>query len=611
MLMRSSIDSIEDINPGNHIMESESDHWLVESVDAVKLTFTGFTVSRGAVKRKESVPWEKDKFDRIHYPPSNVNSSDAVQNARSELRKKKKWDGSDKFITNMKWGKSYAVNKASLIESSNCAPVSCTLVTPYIILDRGDHLIVKTDKNYHSVLVEAIVDANTIVGLPDLKQQGHGFLHISGKEVYRVNYKEHLPAEEVIARAESREGQQLLMSCQHDSSLFVSWAITGRPSSVKAEELLKKQELKLVRPICYKRITSETCTEIQPGDHLFVDYPLRYNWHYMITEVCAEPNVFKTVYYLRGSVKETVETIDPSDLKVYKVIYAEEFPPEVAIARARLRVGEKKVDLWARVEFVRWAKTGSDEGVEVDFMTNSSTPSSKSSIACFKQLNPGDYLVVEENRLIPYHHCLVLEVSSPTVCTVIEVWNHRMRQTSVKLNPSKRNYRLNYNTSVPGVCRPAKESIARAGSIMESSFFSKLSRQKFVNFLKTGEDSHNVDVNLLTDDRILLPREKINSTRELKRGDHIERPLSVFPKGLGYYHHMIVLKVLDDKHCEVVHCNKGLDGVTGSSVRREVVDIFKTKTVSRVKYTERIDPEGGIVHLLKVYMLVVICSDHF
>ena len=91
--------------------------------------------------------------------------------------------------------------------------------------------------------------------------------------------------------------------------------------------------------------------------------------------------MFKAVYYSNGSIKETVETINPSKVKVYKLMYAEEFTPEVAIKRARSRVGEIKVDLWARMDFVRWAKTGSNEGVEVDFKTNLSMPSSKTRVA--------------------------------------------------------------------------------------------------------------------------------------------------------------------------------------------------------------------------------------
>jgi hypothetical protein len=307
----------------------------------------------------------------------------------------------------------------------------------------------------------------------------------------------------------------------------------------------------------------------------------------------------KTVYFLRASVKETVETVDPSRLNLYKIIYAEEFIPEVAIKRARSRVGDFKMDLWKRMEFVRWAKTGSDEGVEVDFMINISAPTSKSSIACFQQLNPGDYLIVEEGKLIPYHHCLVLDVCSPTACIVMEVWDGRVRQSRISLNLRHAYYRLNYNTNI-AVCRPAKESVNLARELRKgSSFLSTYSRQTFINFLKTGNDSQSISIDSLQDDRILLPRETVESAMQLKRGDHIERPLKVIGTVANYFHHMIVLQSKDDKCCEVIHCTKGR-GIKGSSIRRETIDIFETGKVSRVKYTERIDPEKGIAQLLKV-----------
>ena len=355
-----------------------------------------------------------------------------------------------------------------------------------------------------------------------------------------------------------------------------------------------------MRPVSYKRVTAESCLEIKPGDHLFVDYPYRYRWHFMVTEVCAEPNVFKTVYFLRGAVKETVETVDPTKSNVYKILYAEELSPDVAVKRARSRVGDVKLSMWARLKFVRWAKTGSDEGIEIDLMTNCSAPTSKSSITSFQQLNPGDYLIVEEGKATPFHHCLVMEVTSPEYCTVMEVWYRMVTQTVIWLNSRKKYnyYRLNYDT--------AKESISLARDLRDpekSPFFSKYDRQIFVNYLKTGEDRQKVDVNSLQDDRILLPRKRVESARQLKRGDHIERPLKKIGKMTGCCHHMLVLKPLDDRCCEVVHIRKGHPRITGSAIRREIVNIFEEGKVSRVKYAERIDPDEGIAQLLQVIVV--------
>ena len=597
------MESIKDIEPADHIMDDSDHHWLVESVDIAASTFTGFTCKGQRVSITE-VLWKDDLF-KIQYPQCNMETSTILQKAHTELENKIEWNGSDRFVTKMKWGKSFAINKASLLDSS-CAPVSCTRVTPHIVLDRGDHLMVKTDRGYRSVLIEVILDANSVVCMPDLEGvQSRGDIIIEENEAYRVNYSQHFSPEEVLARAESTVGRRLLQCCQHDTSLFVSWAVTGRSLSVEPEKLIKKQELKMVTPISYKRMNTENCHEVQPGDHLFVDYPYRYRWHFMVTEVCAEPNVFKTVYCLRGFVKESVETVDPAELNVYKVIYDEEFAPKVAIERARSEVGNKKWSAWARLDFVRHVKTGSSDGVEIDLMTNSSVPSSKSSISCFKQLNPGDYLIIEERKITPLHHCLVMEVSSPDCCKVMEVWYRKVCQTTFRLNLSERYkyYRLNYS-STAGVCRSTKESISLARDLEKSVFFSRrYCRQTFVNYLKTGEDLLKVDVNSLQDDRILLPRERVESAMQLKRGDHIERPLKNLGKMTGFCHHMLVLEPLDGKCCKVVHCKKQKLTANCSAVEIEDVNIFLEGPVSRLKYMERIDPDEGIAKLLEVNFL--------
>ena len=352
--------------------------------------------------------------------------------------------------------------------------------------------------------------------------------------------------------------------------------------------------------------------EIQKGDHLFIPRT-GYHWHFIVTECCTTQNEFKVAYYLRGKYQESTEMVDPSELKVYKVIYSEEFAPEEVIRRARQKISsEMHLDAWARTEFMSWAKTGSEEGMEIDLMTNSSKPCSKSSIACFQQLSAGDYLVVDEGKTTPYHHCLVLEVKSPEKCTIMEVWNRRIKQSDIHLNKEESYYKLNYGMGTD-VCRTAKDSLCLAEELKKKAFFSKYSRRIFVNYLKTGEDLVEVEVNSLQDDRILLHREEIKSAMQLKKGDHIERPLRVVGEISGYFHHMIVLKPIDERQCEVLHCTSG-SSITGSAIRKEVVDIFETDMinsaanhftkrckVSRVMYTECVDEDTRINKLLEVY----------
>ena len=106
-------------------------------------------------------------------------------------------------------------------------------------------------------------------------------------------------------------------------------------------------------------------------------------------------------------------------------------------------------------------------------MSNSSIPCSKSSIAYFQQLSPGDYLIVEESKMTPFHHCLVLEVKSPTECTVMEVWNRRIKQSDINLNREELYFKLNYSMNA-GVCRTSKDSIDLSKKLKKNTgFFSK------------------------------------------------------------------------------------------------------------------------------------------
>ena len=245
-------------------------------------------------------------------------------------------------------------------------------------------------------------------------------------------------------------------------------------------------------------------------------------------------------------------------------------------------------------------------------MTNSSKPYSKSSIVCFQQLSAGDYLIVDEGKMTPYHHCLVLEVKSPEECTVMEVWNRRIKWSNVRLNQEEKYYRLNYTMST-NLCRTVEESIHLAEQQKSKKvFFSDYNRRTFVNYLKTGEDSIEVEVNSLQDDRMLLHREEVKSAMQLKKGDHIERPLKYIGEITGYFHHMLVLRPIDEQSCEVLHCTSG-SSITGSTIRKEVVDIFETDVinsvanhftkrckVSRVMYTECVDEDTRISKLLEV-----------
>ena len=128
-------------------------------------------------------------------------------------------------------------------------------------------------------------------------------------------------------------------------------------------------------------------------------------WHFLVTEVCGIQNgtLFKVAYCLHGSIEETEEKIDSAKDDVFRLTYPEEYPTSLTIRRGRSLVGKFHFSPSASMWFVRWAKTGSEKGLEVDFLKRLSLSITKSRIMCFTQLNPGDYLVQERGKFSCLH----------------------------------------------------------------------------------------------------------------------------------------------------------------------------------------------------------------
>ena len=536
-----------------------------------------------------------DKLYRINYDQQSnfYHSGRALESAKHALEEKIRFKDSSLFVTLVKCGRSYCVDERCLMNEED-EPVSCTKITPHTSIDQGDHLIVKdTFEQMSSLLVHSCLDENVIVTIPDINGKGTvGQLDVTHyREVYRVNYGRCLPIDEVLRRACSNEGEEMLNSCKGNVSAFVSWAKIGKQVSVNASKIITRQQIAQVRPTYYQKILS--VEEIQPGDHLFMPN-LAYRWHFLVTERGVDPQdplAFKTIYCLRGVVQETIENLDPDKNEIYRVSYPEEFPTDISIARARSRLKDHKFSPLARLWFVRWAKTGSEEGMEIDFLTNYSMPVSKSSIQCFTQLNPGDYLVKQE-KLAFRQHFLVISIESPSTCTVIGNWKGKVEEATLMLDSSSY-FLLNYND---GISIPADESIRRAQEAIGQRFIPKFSRRKFVNYMKTTV-ADEVDVENLPDECLLLKREKVESALELYPGDHIES-ITLNAVKQTTFHDMIVVNPVDGRNCQVIHKVSTKSVFKGPQLVEETVDIFKFgNDVFRIVYPEQIEPKEGIGEL--------------
>ena len=612
---KSKIHSPNDIQPGDHIMITpllqQAKHLLIVDTYVKGNRFVAFTTNgSGKVERFEG-KCESNRMFRISYHGDThsalVSPVVAIENAEKEYHK---WQSSDEFVTIMKTGKCYSLAPQCLFSHDNTI-VGYTPVTPDTTVDEGDHIIFQDVLNmYHSVFLYKHVADSVFATMPSMSDQGslYGEVDLAQYQAYRVNYKESLPPDQAQIRACSEKGEELLRENLHDPSVFISWAKTGKQIPVSPSEIgivaiqksgppRKPQQIAQLRPWWYEKVVSTD--DIKVGDHLIRSH-LPYWFHCMVTERDvnpADPTEFKIIYQFRTAVEEKETSFDPSKEKLYRIKYPESLPVVTAIENARSKLGEHSLSPTVRMRFVRWAKTGSEEGIEVDFLTNESLPASKSRIWSFGQLNPGDYLVRpgKSRTTERTHHYLVTEVQSPTTCLALESWSPSgtvgtVIETTVFFDESYEFYRINYNY---GACFTNEIAIQQAeafkGCKTTDKVWSDINRQKFVNFVKTGE-SETVDESKLHDDRLLLPRRRIESALELKPGDHIERPVCGAEKYAN--HHMLVIEIVNKRRCKVIHF--GLSSGKKAEVLEEEVDIFVRDCSFIIHYPERIGPKESI-----------------
>ena len=613
MLTKVPIVSLDEIELADHIILG-SEHLLVKFVNVEQESIECFTIDSQkhiACTTKKVVIEGKGKVQcyRVDYDSKSrlCKVNQVFRFAEDECKKETDWERSDIFVTMAKCGAGFIIDSRCIMPHD--VAVTCTDIVEGTSVDNGDHLLIKDEKTgrVSSVLVYRFYHQTKIDVSPSLSHQTfeREIIDLTKYKIkYRVNYTHSLPSAEVNVRAESEVGKKVLEECSDNYDRFISWAKTGKQHDLSSEELLKKpKQLCIIRPNSYNRIMSPT--EIQVGDHLFWDNDIvkSYRRHVMITECCidSDPTKFMAIFCSKTKFKEKVKIFGKTmGENTYRINYPEALPVDVSLKRARHHLGGHKFDPLARLWFVRWAKTGSNEGIEVSFLKNNTRPVTKSRISCFTQLNPGDYVVAEPTMSF-YHHYIVLSVESPTQCKVVESWQKNIQERT--LNFEKRSdpneppwyFRVNYEK---GVCICPEDSIEQAKSLINTWHLQLMSpyvREGFVHYLKTGEAA-KIDTDDLLDDRILLQRERITSAMELKCGDHIERPLAL--ARTHAQHHMLVVNPIDDEHCEVIHFKvhrnaaKILKFKKGDVVR-EIVNIFEQGQVSRIRYPERINPHEG------------------
>ena len=449
-----------------------------------------------------------------------------------------------------------------------------------------------------------------------------GFVQLSSA-AFRVNYKQSVSPSETKKRAFSHQGQKILN--EKGVQFFATWAKTGKAQQVDMTQLRNEKEtIKQICPLFKERVTSFEA--IKEGDHLIKRYPT-YWCHFIISKVMPteshQKGKVKCIYCLRTKVIESEFSLNVHGDQIYRIQYAETFPPDKAIERARAKVGERIFHPHARMQFVRWAKTGSKEDIEIDCLENLSLPLSKSQIQSFAQLNEGD--IIFKTGTWFDHYYIVTEVHSASMCKAVESFHVEIKCTTLNLDPANKSdifYRLNYH---PEACFQQEDSVKMAIHLATDSH-SRLkhpllySTKTLINYVKTGQ-SGSVDLETLKNERSLsIHYEKVKSAHELFSGDYIIWPFGkkvlqelLLPETIAMedgkgeeksspFHHMMVADKPGKKDaCCVFHCiSKGKFKHEVGIVKTEEAIFKDGNTIYRLILSERLNPKSSLCFLTSI-----------
>ena len=563
----------------------ERKHYLVESIDTQKKSFSAYSIDEAKkIKLYEDLTLKEMKTTEAK-DDQLVNDikilvctlhcrfsvEKALDQAKAECNKetKKKWGSSDCFVTAMLCGIQHSISEHYMIDDT-VAPSGCTLITPNVTVKDGDHLVIKNFSNdWMSVIVQKYLDDTRVNIKPPLN--GYEMIDLTvHPEIYRIDYNEPiLPVKEVLKRANSDAGSEILSNNSTDHSRFVTWAKTGREVSVTISEFLKDMPSTKQRRTSYYKILSPDA--IKTGDHL-VECSLDKRRHFIVTE-CVAGTSFNTISCSNTTINEESELIDLSlGQELYRIEYTDELLTQISTAenhstvtdsslsvkKARSLLGQKMYNPWAPMLFITWAKTGAMEEFE---LTTTSNPISKSVIKSFDQLVPGDYLVVKPLSGWT-HHYIVVSVESPVKCTSIEHF-HQGRVSKAELtldNPDKFPlfYRVNYEQ---GACLPNDISVSQAEQYMtHNKQLSGINYQNFVHFLKTEKKVKISIDHLRTSEHeprssklylgAPLYTQEVSSLDILTGGDHVVYLRYESPHN-PVYQSAIVINVLQSKKVEI------------------------------------------------------------
>ena len=464
---QSPIKTITDqsIQPWDHVKVG-SQHFLVESVNKASGTFTAYTVGsdkKVALIQRVKISSGMVKIEcNLYTECSNEQMRENIVQLEENEYQKCKWKRPDHFVTALKSGLELSLQESHCFTLEKDIVTKIVPVTMSLMVSKGDHLVIKDyrkpDYSYYSVLVYSCPDSTRVGIRPNIYSTEVIDLTLY-PEVYRVDYSNSLPTDEVLLRGNSKEGEEIL---KKNNDQYVSWTKTGQviPVKIPSDTSMKRS---------YKKITS--FSQVKTGSHLLqhiekTGEPVHQR-HIVVTEQIGGSK-FKVVSCHHGFVCEQVEELQG---ELYDVQYSSDqmLSDSETIKNVRKQIGQQKYSPWDRVLFIVQAKmkeyyeatatsisvfkdrvsySTTDLEFEQRSCTSHSLPVSKSRIMCFAQVANGDYIikvpnnVISKNSSVLHEHYLIESCGiSTNHCTLIGTSKGKV----VKLQCTIENYSVPEN----------------------------------------------------------------------------------------------------------------------------------------------------------------------
>ena len=351
MVYKIAVTSVKKLSKGDHVILN-SQHYLVDSVELESKTFSAYTVNRD----NKQVDWyeelSKNRTLHVitcseHLEPSD--SAAVLQRASVELKRKTVWQGSDFFVTAVKCGRAHAVDMECVLDA-DVAITGCKLITPNERVKEGDHLMFDDKKNAtHSVLVYKCLDHTQVTVHPPV-DEGEVIDLTTIPEVFRVDYSQSLPADEVLIRGKSKQGTKLLKkSHSNGHNSFVTWTKTGKEIPLSSDFIKTKFTVERL----------QTTDEVKPGDHI-MEYSDSKRRHFMAVDR-IEKSMYTVIFCQAGGLI-CEQAVDFDCTELYRIVYPRDsISNHEAVERAKAQLGQWKHSPWDQMTFIMQAKSVSSE----------------------------------------------------------------------------------------------------------------------------------------------------------------------------------------------------------------------------------------------------------